>query len=99
MALFDEVKDECGITWSDDDTDRKVNNMITRAKAKLDYHAGESCNYDADGLDRQLLLTLCRYIWNKSYEEFSMNCSDDLVDLSRRHANRRAMEAEANDST
>lgn len=99
MALFDEVKDECNITWSDEDTDRKVNGIIVRAKARLDRHAGEPCDYDADGADRQLLLSLCRYIYNGAYEEFKDNFSEEINELILRHENLRAMEAEADDST
>lgn len=99
MALFDEVKDECNITWSDEDTDRNVNGIIVRAKAILDRYAGEPCNYDADGADRQLLLSLCRYIYNKAYEEFEDNFSSEINALTSRHETLRAMEAETDDST
>lgn len=99
MALFDEVKDECGITWSDEITDRKINGIITRAKAILDRYAGEPCDYDADGAERQLLLSLCRYIYNNAYEEFPTNFSGEINALRLRHEAVRAMEAETDDST
>lgn len=99
MALFDEVKDECGITWSDEVTDRKVNGIITRAKAILDRYAGEPCDYDADGAERQLLMSLCRYIYNNAYEEFKENFSGEIVALSLRHEAKRALEAGSDDST
>lgn len=99
MALFDEVKDECGITWSDEITDRKVDGIITRAKAILDRYAGKSCDYDADGTERQLLLSLCRYIYNNAYEEFSTNFSGEIIALRLRHEAVRAMETDADDST
>lgn len=99
MALFDEVKDECGITWSDEVTDRKVNGIITRAKAILDRYAGEPCDYDADGAERQLLMSLCRYIYNNAYEEFKENFSGEIIALSLRHEAKRALEAGSDDST
>lgn len=99
MDLLTEVKDECGITWSDEVTDRKINGIIARAKAILDYHAGEPCDYDANGAERQLLLSLCRYIYNNAYEEFKENFSGEIVALSLRHEAKRAMEAETDDST
>ena len=99
MDLLTEVKDECGITWSDEDTDRKVNGIIVRAKAILNRYAGEPCDYDADGAERQLLLSLCRYIYNSAYEEFNDNFSEEINALSSRHETLRAMEAETDDST
>ena len=97
MDLLTEVKDECGITWSDEDTDRKVNGIIVRAKAILDRYAGEPCDYDADGAERQLLLSLCRYIYNNAYEEFKENFSGEINALMLKHETLRAMEAETDD--
>lgn len=99
MDLLTEVKDECGITWSDEITDRKINGIITRAKAILERYAGEPCDYDADGAERQLLLSLCRYIYNNAYEEFKENFSGEIIALSLRHEAKRVMEADTDDST
>ncbi len=93
MDLLQEVKDECGITWSDVDTDRKVDGIILRAKARLDDYAGGPCDYN-NGSERQLLLTLCRYMYNKAEEEFKRNCSEDITALRQKYEARRAIEAE-----
>ena len=92
--LIQAVKDECGITWSDTNTDRKVNSDISRAKSMLNDYAGEEIDYEADGTARSLLLTLCRYIYNKATEEFKRNCSEDIVALRQKYEARRALEAE-----
>ena len=94
MDLLQEVKDECGITWSDEVTDRKINGVIVRAKAILDDFAGEPCDYESNGTERQLLLTLCRYIYNKAAEEFKHNCSEDITALRLKYEAKRAIEAE-----
>lgn len=100
MDLLQEIKDECGITWSDDITDRKVNGIIVRAKAILDYYAGEPCDYDNNGTERQLLCSLCRYIYNNAVEEFKENFSGEIIALMLRHAvDRSIKEDEANADT
>lgn len=92
--LIQDVKDECGITWDDPATDRKVNTDIHRAKSMLNDYAGEEIDYEADGAAHSLLLTLCRYIYNKATEEFKRNCSEDIVALRQKYEARRALEAE-----
>lgn len=100
MALLDEVKDECGITWSDETTDRKISGIIVRAKAILDGYAGEPCDYDNNGMDRQLLCSLCRYIYNSAFEEFKENFSGEITALRLRcEASRTAKETDADADT
>lgn len=100
MDILQEVKDECGITWVDEITDRRISGIIIRAKAILDRYAGESCDYDADGAERQLLCSLCRYIYNNAVEEFKENFSGEIISLRLRHeANRAIKEAKNNADT
>lgn len=96
MALIDEVKDECGISWSDEDTDRKVNGIMVRAKAVLDGFAGEPCDYESSGSERQLFCCLCRYIYNNAFEEFKRNFQTEITELRLKYERKRYAEAEEN---
>ena len=96
MALIDEVKDECGISWSDEDTDRKINGIMVRAKAILDKFAGEPCDYENSGSERQLFCSLCRYIYNDAFEEFGRNFQTDITQLRLDYERKRYAEAEEN---
>lgn len=40
QALFEEVKNQLNITWSDEATDRKINSIIARAIGVLNGYAG-----------------------------------------------------------
>lgn len=98
MDILQEVKDECGITWTDDTTDRRINGIIERAKAILDRYAGSPCSYD-NGAERQLLCCLCRYIYNNAAEEFKTNFSDELIQLRLKYEAQREIEKEQEDVT
>lgn len=66
QALFEEVKNQLNITWSDEATDRKINSIIARAIGVLNGYAGQVLDINVDeniNGDAQLLIDCCRYIY------------------------------------
>lgn len=102
QELFNEVKNQLNITWSDDDTDNKVQSIIKRAQAKMNSYAGTeltiSPEEDSKNLtsDFQLFLDCCRYIYNDCLEDFEVNFKNDLINLRIRYQIKVMEEAESN---
>lgn len=81
QALFEEVKNQLNITWSDEATDRKINSIIARAIGVLNGYAGQVLDINVDA---QLLIDCCRYIYNDCFEDFEKNYHSQLFALRAR---------------
>lgn len=100
QTLLDTLKTYLDITWSDPHTDAKLTGILARAQDRLRAYAGNAALAFADGTAaQQLLLDLCRYIWNNASEDFEVNYLPDLLML-RANQKTEAMpdESEAADS-
>lgn len=79
---LDTVKNYLDITWSDADTDTKVQGILARAESTLNGYAGEPIDFtDETTAEAQLLLDCCLYIWNHNFAEFEKNYSSELIML------------------
>jgi hypothetical protein len=76
-----ELKNYLNITWSDDDTDTKIQGILDRATAILNNYAATSIDYDVAVNHKQLLFDCCRYIYNDAYEDFKRNYKEELIML------------------
>lgn len=85
MALIDDVKTYLGITWSDPHTDSNVTGIIARARSKICGYAGTTLDFETESSEKQLLLDLCRYIYNNASEDFEDNYKHELVMLRANH--------------
>jgi hypothetical protein len=87
QALFEEVKNQLNITWSDEATDRKINSIIARAIGVINGYAGQVLDINVDeniNGDAQLLIDCCRYIYNDCFEDFEKNYHSQLFALRAR---------------
>jgi hypothetical protein len=97
-ALLGDVKNYLDITWTDADTDSKLNGIIVRARSILQKYAGCDLAF-SDESEKQLLFDCVRYIYSNAYEEFGVNFAGELIALRARHAVEEAEEAEDPDET
>lgn len=79
--LIDKVKNYLDITWYDELTEKKVKGLTERAIKILQSYAGTEIDLDEDSDEEQLLLDLCRYIYNNAYEDFKINFCSELIML------------------
>lgn len=86
MALIDDVKTYLGITWSDPHTESNVTGILARAQSKICDYAGATLDFNTESSEKQLLLDLCRYIYNNASEDFESNYKHELVMLRANHA-------------
>ena len=99
MAVLIEVlKTYLDITWNDAHTNAKLEGILARAQAKLCAYAGDDTVSFADGTaEQQLLLDLCRYIYNNASEDFEQNYRADLLMLRAKYATTEDPEQEVTD--
>lgn len=85
MALLDTLKTYLDITWEDAHTDAKLSGILARAQTKCCAYAGAQLDF-ADGTDeQQLLLDMCRYVYNNASEDFEENYLPDLIMLRAKY--------------
>lgn len=97
-ALIDTVKNYLDITWNDPGTNTKIEGLLARAQVKICAYAGDDTVSFADGTaEQQLLLDLCRYIYNNASEDFEQNYRADLLMLRAKYATPEDPEQEVTD--
>lgn len=71
--LINEVKQDLGITWTDEATDSKIRRLIGSGMAYLNGKLGEPGDYVADGYPRTLLFEYVRYARDAALDVFENN--------------------------
>lgn len=83
-GLLSDVRNYLDITWTDADTDTKLNGIIARGMSYLDLKTGTALDYTAEDLPRQLLLDYCLYTRSNALDEFETNYMSMLLSLQQR---------------
>ena len=85
--LFDKVKQKLNITWEDEDTNSRIQNIIGSAIPTLTHKLGITDEYFdfADvGAEHNLFLAYCLYEWNHATNEFDDNYSNEIAQIRRK---------------
>lgn len=86
QSLLEILKTYLDITWQDEHTDAKLSGILARAQTKCRAYAGVDDLAFPDGSEeQQLLLDMCRYVWNNASEDFEDNYLPDLLMLRAKH--------------
>ncbi len=80
-TLLADVKSYLHITWEDADTDKNLQGMIERGKARLQDIAGVPLDFIAEDFPRTLLFDYCRYANSHAVEMFEKNFASELMSL------------------
>lgn len=82
MAVsIETLKTYLDITWNDPHTNTKLEGILARAQQMLCAYAGSELTFAENSAEAQLLLDLCRYIYNNASEDFADNYRADLIML------------------
>lgn len=88
MELIDQVKRKLDITWSDENTDKRVADMMASASPVLKHRLGiaePEYDFSKPGQENILFLALCLYEWNHLTNEFWDNYADDIAQCRAMH--------------
>lgn len=81
MALLDDVKNYLDITWTDMETDKKIEGMIARGIKYIDKVAGTPQDYEAEDKAKELLFEYCLYARNQQLNLFTTDFMQELLFL------------------
>ena len=84
-TIFQEVKDHINVTWSEEESDRKIERMIEDAKPILDYKLGADIDYSKPGMEHNLFLDYCMYVWNNCSNEFENNYLSEIMQIRQKY--------------
>ncbi len=82
------LKQYLRITWQNAELDAMLGDILERGKKIIKSYAGyDGIDFDdTQSEETQLLLDLCRYIYNDAYEEFEHNFSAEIISLRAKYA-------------
>lgn len=81
--LFGDIKNHLGITWDDENTDRRILNLAGAGMAYINGKLGAEADYIEDGFPRTLLFEYVRYARDAALDVFENNYTSMI--LAMRH--------------
>jgi hypothetical protein len=87
-TLLAQVKRKLNITWEDDDTTARVEEIMESAIPDLKHKLGiveDDFDFSQPGTERNLFLSYCLYEWNHSLPEFDDNYSNIIAQCRAKH--------------
>lgn len=85
-GLFSDIKIYLGITWEDENTNKKLDGIIKRGISYLTDIAGvEVVDFNTEGLSQSLLFDYCRYENSHALEMFEENFRGKLLRLHNKY--------------
>lgn len=88
MPLIDQVKRKLDITWNDEDTDRRVADIVDSVSPILRHKLGitdSEFDFSKAGQEHDLFLALCLYKWNHVDNEFDDNYENEIAQCQAVH--------------
>lgn len=83
-VLFGQVKRKLNITWEDDETTARLEDIINSAIPDLKHKLGivdDDFDFSEEGPENTLFLAYCLYEWNHALEDFDMNYSRMIAQI------------------
>ncbi len=87
--LTAQVKRKLNVTWDDEDTDARIEEIIESAIPDLIHRLGISdkdFDFSQKGAENTLFLSYCLYEWNHMLEEFDVNYARMIATVRAIHA-------------
>ena len=85
VTAIDLVKRHLHITWSDEDTDNKVIEIMCDAEVALNHKLGATVDYFQPGQERQLYKNYCLYAWNDCLEQFDAAYRAEILQVRHKY--------------
>lgn len=88
MTLIEQVKRKLNITWNDEDTEKRVNDIVASAAPIMRHKLGiadASFDFSIPGTENSLFKSYCLYEWNHAANEFDDNYSNEIGQCREMH--------------
>lgn len=86
--LFDQVKRKLNVTWEDDDTTARIEEIIDSAIPTLIHKLGianPDFDFSVPGMENNLFKSYCLYDWNHCANEFDDNYANEIGQVREKH--------------
>ena len=86
--LLEQVRRKLNITWSDEDTDKRLEDIINSAIPTVIHKLGitdTSFDFSVQGAENALFLAYCLYEWNHSTNEFDTNYANEIAQIRAKY--------------
>ena len=100
-TLFAQVKRKLNITWSDEDTDSLVEDIINSATPIMVHKLGitdENFDFSKPGAENNLFRAYCLYEFNHCANEFDANYSNEIAQTRDKHILKQYTETEGTEN-
>lgn len=79
--LLQLLRNELYITWEDDETNMKLERIILNAIQTMNYKLGATIDYSTDGIEQNLFINYCVYVYNGCANEFDVNYFNEIMQV------------------
>lgn len=85
--LIEIVKQKCNITWNDDETNKRIEEIIEDALITVKNKVGiiEDIDFSQAGSERNLFKNYCFYEWSNKISEFDRNYENEIMQLRQKY--------------
>lgn len=100
-TLLGQIRRKLNITWDDDETTARLEEIIESAIPILIHKLGitdSDFDFSNPGIENNLFKAYCLYEWNHCVNEFDDNYANDILQARAKHAVSNYL-AESEDST
>lgn len=87
-VLIGQVKSKLNITWEDEDTNKRIVEIIDSAIPDVIDMLGiadADFDFSSEGKEHDIFLNRCFYEWNHALEEFEANYSKMIARIRAKH--------------
>lgn len=88
QILFGQVKRKLNVTWDDDDTTARIEEIIDSAIPTMLHKLGiadPDFDFSVPGMENILFLSYCLYDWNHCTNEFDDNYANNIGQVRELH--------------
>lgn len=84
MNLLQDLKLKLNITWTEEETERRLERILEDAEITLNFKLGAKIDY-SKGMERNIFLNYCMYAWNNCLNEFDENYLNEILQLRQKY--------------
>lgn len=83
--LLQMLRNELFITWEDEETIMRLQRIILNAIPTMNYKLGADIDYSEDGIEQNLFINYCVYVYNGCANEFDTNYFNEIMQVRMRY--------------
>lgn len=87
-VLFEQVRRKLNVTWTEEDTTARIEEIIDSAIPDLKHKLGivdPYFDFSVPGTENTLFLAYCLYEWNHAIEDFDLNYERMIAQARTKH--------------